>query len=264
MRTSETAANFGPTYLNRYCTPPAASTLLFMHLTKTAGGTLKESFRSAVPADQIEFYYPAEPGFTSPSAYDPNLAVIFGHFIFGIHERVSPDARYACILRDPVSRHLSHYFHLRNFDHSRVGNAARDSNSFVDYIHKHKRWEFDNFYVRLLSGVAEKVPFGKIGEPELRSALDNLRNRFVFVGLFDAFPDVVAALGRYMSRELVIGETINQGRGGVISIDDKLLAAKISAYDLALYRAARDIFDWDGTALHGSRDAARSPAGQQR
>ena len=126
--------------------------LLQLHIPKTAGSTFKkllnrqlfggakngEPDRSTDPAIQIYegvYYYPRGLEENHPKisqgASDsevpeevrkvlrrPDLRAVLGHFGFGIHRHIPRNSVYMTILRDPVDRVLSLYYHIRRWPRS--------------------------------------------------------------------------------------------------------------------------------------------------
>lgn len=240
MKAQETAHPF----LNCQLDASDCKTILYMHMTKTAGGTLKDAFRRAYADDEIQFHYPDAVGFDANGNYGEARSIVFGHFIFGFHTMLCHPAQYVTILRNPGQRNISHYFHLRSADPSPVGDEARDSESFVQYIARYKRLEFDNFYVRILSGIGDRVAFGEIDSKHRDCALENLLKYFRFVGAFEQLPTTTAELSRLLGRPLLADKIINKGLYEPAPLQDRLLALEVSVHDLYIYAAAKEIFSW--------------------
>src|SRR5512135_3015151 len=93
-------------------------TLIFLHIPKTAGTT----FRSILPAN-----YRAEELYNVPTNAEGQvdfsgldrlsdvekrkIRVLAGHFQYGAHEHLPQKSSYITILRDPVKRIISRYYH---------------------------------------------------------------------------------------------------------------------------------------------------------
>ena len=158
-------------------------TIFFIHITKTAGGSLKEALRAS-PADVL-FHYNTDEGFRLAFDYEERPEIVYGHFLFGDHEKMGLIPRYACFLREPVARTISHYHHLKSNDFSRVGDRVRAYENLSDYLLQERRWEFDNLQCRILSGVGDKIAFGDVGFSVYEKARQNLERYFEFVGIFE-------------------------------------------------------------------------------
>lgn len=235
--------------------------LFFMHITKTAGGSLKELMRSS-PLN-IRFHYPGEPGWRGDFDYKDGADVYFGHYVYGVHSIVHAEARYAAFVRDPIARSISHFNHLKNNDRGPAGEQARAYTSIDAYILGARHWEFDNFLCRVISGVGEKEPFGRIGFDVYQQALEHLTNTFSFIGIFedmynslerlngimqiipDRLPQVnkngcgVSRRQMIFSRKRISLPVINKGRYNFIVPPESLrLLSAVNRFDLLLYEDA--------------------------
>jgi hypothetical protein len=178
----------------------AAPPLVFVHIPKTGGTTLKAVLRC---------HYGS--GFTrinTSGAHDPDvlrervrtavarpgLRVAQGHITLGVRDLLPVGARYAVILRDPIERTLSEYHHLV----TRVGRWRHDwlpapspgltlaeclgEGSYIP----------GNLQTRMLCGMIS------IHEPLAPDALElakgNLRDLFSYVGTTERFEEFLALL----------------------------------------------------------------------
>ena len=93
--------------------------LVFLHMTKTAGGSLKTALQDN---DRIVFgnYSLKQDSFNVEGG-----DILFGHSMYGIHEKLGCDPRYAIFLREPVTRVISHYYQLRDVDIGPQGEKIR-------------------------------------------------------------------------------------------------------------------------------------------
>lgn len=197
--------------------------ILFLHVTKTAGGTLKEILsRSKL---EVRMHYPMEEGFRRDFSYPLEYDIFYGHFSYGVHEYLGVPPRYMGFVREPVARVNSHYNHLCKNDPGPVGDNARKAGNLENYLYKVRRWEFDNMMCRMYSGVVNTVPFGGVGWGTLEKALENVENNFLFVGVQERFNESIAKLGKILNVNLTIPRfNINMGdyskmkklEGGVI------------------------------------------------
>ncbi|MDS9467717.1 sulfotransferase family 2 domain-containing protein [Paracoccus sp. MBLB3053] len=220
-------------------------TLFFMHITKTAGGSLKELLKTAARAgDDISFHYPDEPQFRRHFDYDRLPRIMFGHFVYGAHERADAAPNYACFLRDPMARTISHYHHLKNNDNSKVGTTLRSFDTMASYLRHARHWEFDNFLTRTISGVAAQARFGDVGYNTYERARQNLRWQFSYIGLFEQMDESLQRL-----RTIVpgIGQTlpsVNRGKYSPEVTDEEYrLLRALNRFDEMLYEEAVSLFE---------------------
>ena len=161
----------------------AFMTLFFMHITKTAGGTLKSMLRDANAG--VVFHYPNEKTFDHDFRYSFATNVLYGHYIFGAHRQMGQVPNYACFLRNPIDRTISHFHHLHNVDQGRLGALARQHGNITEFVQNTQHWEMDNFQTRVISGVGNDVKFGQLTPLHLKQAMDNLESHFRFIGIFE-------------------------------------------------------------------------------
>lgn len=208
-------------------------TLFFMHITKTAGGSLKSALRKS-DAD-VRFHYPHEPEFRADFRYEGDPDIIFGHYHFGVHEHAGRTPRYACFLREPAARMISHYHHLLNNDRGPVGNRLRTFPTMRDYLTKARHWEFDNFLCRLIAGTANKPGHGNVGYNTYVQARENLRH-FEFIGLFEDMAGSLERLKTIVPSLDTNLPTVNKGAyGPEIDDADYRLVESLTGYDRMLY-----------------------------
>lgn len=211
-----------------------------MHITKTAGGSLKDALRRS--EEDVIFHYPAEEGYRLNLAYEVKPKIIFGHYIFGVHKLAAVEPRYACFLREPISRTISHFYHLRNNDRSRIGDVTRQFDSIEQYLESAKHWEFDNFLCRVISGVANTVKYGDAGRNTYALARDNLQKYFEYIGLFE---DMEGSLDRLRKIMPSLPTQIGSVNKGVYEKDVPSEASKIvrefNVFDQLLYQDAVEL-----------------------
>lgn len=104
-----------------------ATPLIFIHVPKTAGTSVRDIFRGWFGPGLLEHYAgqdgtpPVRHDLAASSAADRPLA-IYGHFNrhrgFGIEHYYPEVTQFATVLRDPFERALSGYCHLARHGHS--------------------------------------------------------------------------------------------------------------------------------------------------
>lgn len=196
------------------------------------------------------FYYNDEPGFRSALDYDHVPEIYFGHFIHGAHAKVGQPERYACFLRSPAERMISHFYHLRNHDFSIIGDMVREYETAEAAALGMRYWEFDNFLCRVLSGAANTVAFGNVGFQVYEAALKNLRN-FQFIGLFEEMERSMQLLHGLLPKLGNTLERVNVGEYDRKSLPEEALRAirPFNAYDSLLYEKAVELFRQQDLAL---------------
>lgn len=220
-------------------------TIFFMHITKTAGGSLKELFKdSAEKGEDISFHYPGEPGFRRYLDYKTLPRVLFGHYVYGAHEKAEAPANYACFLREPITRTISHYHHLKNNDTSQIGNNLRGFESLEQYLKYSRHWEFDNFLTRTISGVANQVKFGDVGYNTYEKARYNLCCNFSYIGIFEKMSESLRRLESIIPIKPDNLPNVNVGKYSRKTTTEELrMLRALNRFDELLYEDAMAIFD---------------------
>jgi hypothetical protein len=127
--------------------------LHFIHITKTAGGSLIHSLNRA-PSLKNKIIHANNRILREidPSCYE-NKLMLFGHFPYGIHTITQQRPYYAAFFRHPLTRVISHYHQLYQVDQGYIGRRiraeGRDINEYFQtqhYIHD----EFLDFYLKNL------------------------------------------------------------------------------------------------------------------
>ena len=202
--------------------------LLHLHIPKTGGTTLKKLLErqlfsdDAVPSDvdpnikryyqQGVFYYPRgmeerhRRGSIDPSLdpeipsdiihtlRDPTLRAVLGHFSFGIHSHIERPAKYITLLRNPIDRVLSLYFHILKWPRTELQKRiAREEMSLEQFVTASGYLQADNGQTRRLAG--HEPTFGCCSEELLEAAKKNLADH-ITVGLTERFDESVVLFRR--------------------------------------------------------------------
>jgi hypothetical protein len=123
------------------------------------------------------------------------IDVIDGHYPVGLHAYAPKDCTYITLLRDPVQRVISHYYHvLRDPEHYVYKNGFTTNMSLFDYIHSGvARQETHNGQTWFLSGGLDT---DKNPEGALEAAKQNIADLFSVVGLTKLFDKSIILMKR--------------------------------------------------------------------
>jgi hypothetical protein len=179
--------------------PPPQSTLIFLHIPKTAGISLRRvlidataphrAFRIIVPIDDHDRLA------ALPRQDRAALALVEGHMYYGVHEILPLPCHYITMLRDPVERVLSYYSFVREWKEHHLHGVFKGL-SLAECIDRRLTVELDNFQVRALTDLSHVgIPFGGITCGMLVQARAHL-DGFAFVGLTEKYDRSLALLCR--------------------------------------------------------------------
>jgi hypothetical protein len=165
------------------------STVLFMHIPKTAGTAFREYIASNFLYSEVAYLYPSLPGIPGGNLHSLPLdqrrgfRAVIGHYQFGVHECLPQESEYITIVREPASRTISQYAFLHETDPDFLRRSDRTAISLIELLERKLTVDFDNPMVRCFSGVWEgDLPPGSISADVLALAIKNLHECFAFVG----------------------------------------------------------------------------------
>jgi hypothetical protein len=226
--------------------PSDGPTLLFMHIPKTAGTSIRMALERAVPPERRVYIYGEPPGISEaefasmPAESRERLRLVFGHFHFGLHRLIPGPSTYTTTLREPLERLLSLYYHYRTVDAGPVTVAAR-SMTFDEFVFSGRSLQTDNEMVRQLSGV-HGTRFGTCSEALLETAVENIRRRFSGVLVMDHMDDAAQRLGALVGRQVSGIERLNTviRRPSVAAIEPEMAirVRELNRFDVALHEMA--------------------------
>jgi len=223
--------------------------LLFCHIPKTAGTSVRRALRQAFP-DMVTVYG-GELRLGAPDAQwiaelrsrTPSPALLYGHFSFGVHRFLDVPPRYAAFLRHPVDRIVSLYRHHAADTEATFHRRIRDGMTLAEFVASHDTEENNNHMCRVIGGILPQ-PGVRVEDPAVvDAAVVNLREHFVFVGLVESFAQSMDALARLVGAPLARDTRLNVAThpAPAIAPSDLRAIERENALDLALYERARSL-----------------------
>jgi hypothetical protein len=268
--------------------------ILFLHIPKSAGTTLASCLTENYynrQCDELQlpahedlhrfyegdmFYYPIGfykdpkgwyPEYIIPFLNLPGLRVVTGHFSYGIHHHIPAECLYFTILRDPIKRIVSLYYHLVS---TKVINEKISLDQFLEgipeegwladlikwhpvhagldesNIRKWSRCMVDNDQTRRISGM--EPPFGELSESMFLNARTNIDNNFILVGLTERFDETLLLLAIKLGWAKLpnyLPKLVNRAKQASETLHDRVLykIEELNYWDIKLYDYARRLFE---------------------
>lgn len=238
---------------------PSRSVVIFLHIGKTAGTTLRQILRRQYsPAETLlirsrplRSERPEDrPTRESTIGYFASLpesergrpSLILGHTIFGIHRYVPHPAAYFTLLRDPVGLTISQFSYVaRNPNHPLHGAAS--FRSLEAYVTSGVTLEADNSQTRAIAGDTT-TPFGGCTDEMLALAKSNIEEHFSVVGLVERFDESLLLLQRAFRwrRPYYVRANVT-GKKEPVTAAVQALIRNQNGLDIELYAWAAERFD---------------------
>jgi len=256
-----------------------APLIAFVHIPKTAGGTVTSMLARAYPGAALQkagnYLIGSDAtisklrrrGGLSQGRQPEGPRVNVGHVPYGVFaEHVQANTIYMTFLREPVDRVLSHYFrHIHDPDapsDTVVGsNIERPVASSLEEALAAELPQLTNLMTRFLCS-STQLPSEPLRPAALEEAKQNLRG-FAFVGVQERFDESLVLLQRQLGLELVpyVNRHVSDDRPDVdeISSEQRALILEHNALDAELYEFALELFDQAVGAADGdvAADAQR-------
>lgn len=182
--------------------------IIFTHIPKVAGTSLlARLIRPNFQPEEIKTFRGVKNLFAERNG---DFRVLVGHQPYGMHHFINGECNYFTMLREPISRAVSHYYFIRqplinpnqkryNVEQKKVYNETSLSNIF-DRNRRRKysltsSWLIDNMQTRYIAGFAYYwAP--KDSSLLLRAAKKNLKARYRTFGIQDRFQESLERLGQ--------------------------------------------------------------------
>ncbi|MGV2829134.1 sulfotransferase family 2 domain-containing protein [Myxosarcina sp. GI1(2024)] len=230
----------------------ATEVIIFQHIPKTAGTTLRYIIQYQFPPSAICELYGSSGShlervnkLKNLSEFDrEKLEIINTHLGFGIHQFLSQPYTYITFLREPVERVISMYYYYQ-----KTKNPLFQHLSLSEFVSTYGAVQ--NGMTKNLSGVTLKrqllpsedkdsVPFS---EANLEIAKQNLRTNFKFIGICEQFDESSILLQRILGWKIPLYDKSNVSkRAKNIARETLNLIEKSNQLDIQLYEYARAIF----------------------
>ena len=211
--------------------------LIFIHLPKTAGTSLRRTIQKNYRSRELFFVYNRNPKFHPMDelwGFDPEdfekYKIIMGHFPFSRKLFPFEDRRFITLVRDPVQRAVSYYRHVMGRDEWR----GREI-SLHEYMETSDDIQFQNHQVRLLSGMKRNP----ITDRHLEKAIENIEKYFLYAGTSERFTHAVDHLYTLLDwkKKKIFRENVSSEKLCLppCSEDDLDRLKELNQYDIKLH-----------------------------
>ncbi|HEY1288709.1 MAG TPA: sulfotransferase family 2 domain-containing protein [Burkholderiales bacterium] len=239
--------------------------IAFLHIPKTAGTTLNSVLAREYGPDEsyeimmrgMAWILPEQPiirrrllsfskvlRLRTAVRTHPRLRLVHGHFDLSIARHLPADTRFFTLLRDPVERAISHYYHYRRRAIDRLHPVAMRA-TLAEWVSACGLVEMDNGQTRRLAGEMN-LACGRVTPAMLERAASRLA-KFAVVGLTERFDQSLALLQRAFGWGARPGlpENVGEDRPGRAEVGEEALRAieRCNRFDLELYRFASGLFE---------------------
>jgi hypothetical protein len=221
--------------------------IIFLHLPKTGGVTLRTTLKWKYAPDMLTFETltkPAESLGEVPLSERRNARVLTGHLHYGVHDYIPQRCEYITLLREPIARVISYYYYILGHPkHWRHAELVRSGMTLNEFVRTSAERGIENDQTRMLSGRgAGELDAGSLGREALDEAKRNLE-RFLVVGLTERFDESFILIRRALGWKLPLYVTANVStRPKPASEAAVELIRQRNQLDLELYEFARELF----------------------
>lgn len=171
---------------------PKKPVLLFLHVHKTGGTTLRSIIDKQYLADQRLFIYGKEESMKNSTFSEKelrNIHCIYGHFPYGIHRSIQQPFTYITMIRNPIARVISLYNHIIYHKMDPIHQEVKNL-SLLEYAAANKvEFNNSNLQTSLISGEQN---------PDLEKAKENIRKHFSVVGITERFDESIYLMKKRM------------------------------------------------------------------
>lgn len=214
--------------------------LLFMHIPKTGGQSLRGVIKKQYNLEETyRCPFMEEKVIELTEEFRNSLKFIYGHFLFGTHEYFPKPFTYITLLRNPVERFISAYYHILRVPTNRMHDKVKNL-SLEEFI------DSDDFNLQAEPNVQTRFFCGK--EPlSLETAKKNMEEHFSVVGITELFAESLFFMKEQFGWENIQYRTKNVGNNrpkkkqASQEVLDKIAAKNY--LDIELYNYARKEFE---------------------
>lgn len=228
-------------------------TVIFLHIGKTAGTTMRQVLRRNFPASHTMLVRvhgrsreeTLDRFAALPEEVRARPRLLVGHTVYGLHEHVPRPSVYISMVRKPFSLVLSQYrFVLRTPGHRHHEIVTSKRMTIADYVESGISMEMDNSQTRAIAG-DRSTPFGECTDAMLETAKEHIDRSFAVVGLTERFDETLILLRKRFGWSKLRYVSANVAPKEPVEISDTThdLIQEHNRLDNDLYRYVGERFD---------------------
>jgi hypothetical protein len=217
---------------------------IFVHIPRTGGTTLHNILSRIYPEkDRLHIHQVKTPlkkiitQHTKPAS--PFL--IQGHM--DITDVLESEGNFTfTFLREPVSRVLSHYHHLKETPSRHFEYLNRAGTTIESFYALKEKNDIDNGLTRYIGGFIN-IPFGEINETHYLKALENLKHKINFFGIQEYYNESLILLATKLGWPLPLYRKKNVSKeGSALNKETHDFLREANRWDVLLFEKAKEIF----------------------
>ena len=226
----------------------ASDTIIFLHIPKTAGKSLRNVLIKQYWGNKMFYFYP------NPTAEElealrhltdeKDVKVVLGHYRYGVHEYLRRPYTYLTFIRNPIDQVISHYYHLVRSDkevHQRIIEKNRSLRSFADF-----EWA-KNLQTAFITGTQDIREIEKDPEGALTLAKKRLSEDIYQFGVTEKFDESLLLFREKLGWKNLVYQRFNVAKNRPenhqLNDEDLQKIRKNNQLDLRLYEFGRALFD---------------------
>jgi Sulfotransferase family len=227
--------------------------IIFQHIPKTAGTTLRYIIQYQFPASAICELYGSS---GSPAQridklqnlsefQSKKIKIINTHVGFGLHNYLRQPYTYITFLREPVSRAISMYYYYQKTKNPQFINL-----SLKEFVQTYPGVQ--NGMTKNLAGIVLQSQLSNSNKSQkvdcdrqsLELAQRNIQEHFKFIGICERFDESLLLLRKILGWKIPLFDKSNiSQKPKDIDGDTLKLIENLNEFDLQLYKYAQEIFE---------------------